>query len=341
MSCRSLAALVALTAVVVLAPLAAGAQSAASSPARTPWGHPDLQGVWSNNAATPLERPEAFAGKATLTDEELAQLKRKAAQVLNGDDAFFGDDFITAVLSDPQHRSFDTQTGNYNQFWLVDRHFENRTSLIIDPPSGKLPPLTAQGKRRAAEDVDVLFTNKRPETPADLSLPVRCITFGLPNIFAGYNSNFQVLQTPTHVALYHELMHDVRIIPLDGGPHVPGAIRQWHGDARGRWEGETLVVETRNYSAQTRLTIPGAGAGGDRLDIVERFTRVGPDTMQWDITFSDPTVWTRSWTARIFLQRSDQPIYEYACHEGNYAIVGILAGARLEEEGSAGSRGSR
>ena len=156
----------------------------------------------------------------------------------------------------------------------------------------------------------------------------------MPNLFAGYNSYFQILQAPGYVVVLHELIHDVRVIPLDGRSHVSENIRQWHGDARGHWEGETLVVETTNYSPNTRLLIPGSGAGGDTLGVVERFTRVGPDTMQWEVTFDDQATWTQSWTARMMVQRRDEPIYEYACHEGNYAMEGILAGARLEEQRS-------
>ena len=335
---RTRVALVAVIAFVALAPLPAAAQSADPAGAfRTPWGDPDVQGIWANNSATPLERPDAFAGKAVLTDEELAQLERRAAEVLDGDDAFFGDDFITAALADDkQFRSFDTDTGNYNQFWLVDRQIENRTSLIVDPPTGKLPAMTADGEQRAVADVERLFGGRVPAGPADLSLPVRCITFGIPNLFAGYNSNVQILQTPDHIVMWHELMHDARVISLDGGPYPSEDIRQWHGVSRGHWEGDTLVVETRNYAADTRLTIPGSAAGGAHLRVVERVRRVDADTLQWDVTFEDPVTWTEPWTARMFVQQTEGPIFEYACHEGNYGMTGILAGARVEETGGAG-----
>jgi hypothetical protein len=342
MSHRFLASLFIFTAVVLLVPLAAAAQAGSSALRRTPWGDPDLQGVWGNNSATPLQRPDAFAGKEVLTDEELAELRRKAAEVLDGDDAFFGDDFVTAALSEnKQARSFDTQTGNYNQFWLVERDFEKRTSLIVDPPNGKLPALTPEGQRRAEAELQRVFGGSRATGPEDLSLLVRCITFGLPNLFAGYNSYFQVLQAPGYVVMSHEMIHDTRIIPLDGRPPIAQQIRQWHGDSRGRWEGDTLVVETRNYSPETRLLIPGSGAGGDTLHVVERFTRVGPKTMRWDVTFNDPATWRQPWTARMFVQQRDDAIFEYACHEGNYAIAGILAGARAEEQAAAGSATTR
>ena len=333
---RYLAALFTIVAVVMLGQLAAAQSPQSSNLPRTPWGHPDLQGVWANNSATPLQRPDAFAGKQVLTDEELAELREKAAEVLTGDDAFFGDDFITAALADDkQYRSFDTQTGNYNQFWLVERDFDNRTSLIVDPPNGKLPPRTPDGQQRAEAELVRLFSPSVPDGPEDPSLLLRCITFGLPNLFAGYNSYFQILQTPDHVVIRHEMIHDTRIIPLDGRPHVDQDIHQWNGDSRGRWEGDTLVVETRNYSPQTRLTLPGSGAGGAGLRVVERFTRVGPNTIRWGVTFDDPTTWTQPWTAIMSVQKSDDALFEYACHEGNYAMEGVLAGARAEEQAAA------
>ena len=332
MNHRHLAVLLGLIVFVGLAPPAAAQPSQTSAAFRTAWGDPDLQGLWANNSATPLERPDAFAGKAELTDEELAELRHQAADVLDGDDAFFGDDFITATLAeDKKARSFDQQTGNYNQFWLVERDFENRTSLIVDPPSGKLPARTPEGQARAQAELVRVFAPEAADGPEDPSLLVRCITFGQPNLFAGYNSYFQMLQTPDHVVFRHELIHEARIVRLNAGPHVDDNIRQWHGDARGYWEGETLVVETTNYSAASRLLIPGSGAGGTGLKVVERFTRVGPTTMRWAVTFEDPTTWTQPWTAVMLVQQSDEAIFEYACHEGNYAMEGILAGARAAQ----------
>ena len=332
MSHRYLAALLTLIVFVGFSPSATAQSNPASEAYRTAWGDPDLAGVWANNSATPLERPDTFANKAELTDEELAALKQRAAEVLDGDDAFFGDDFIFAALSeDKKARSFDQQTGNYNQFWLVERDFENRTSLIVDPLNGKLPSRTSEGEARAQAELVRVFAPDGADGPEDPSLNVRCITFGLPNLFAGYNSYFQILQTPDHVVFRHELIHDARIVPLSAGPHVDDNIRQWHGDARGYWEGKTLVVETKNYSTPSRLLIPGSGAGGAGLKVVERFTRVGPTTMQWAVTFEDPTTWTQPWTALMLVQKRDEAIFEYACHEGNYAMEGILAGERLAE----------
>ena len=247
---RLLAALAVVASVLLSASLPASGQS---SLPRTTWGDPDLQGMWANNNATPLERPEAFKGKATLTDEELAELKEKAAEVLDGGDAFFADDFVAAAVDEgTDFRSFDQKTGNYNQFWIVEREFENRTSLIVDPPNGQIPPMTPAGQARRAKALRG-FLGIEPDGAEDLSNSVRCITYGIPNILAGYNSYFHILQTPDHVVIFQELIHDARIIPLDGGPPLAENIRQWHGDPRGRWEGDTLVVESTNFSSRTNL----------------------------------------------------------------------------------------
>jgi len=192
--------------------------------ARTPWGHPDLQAMWVNDSATPLERPKAFAGRQTLSDEDFSNLQAKAAEVTDGGDAFFGDDFVKAAIAKgSEYRSFDQKTGNYNQFWISERSLENRTSLIIDPPDGQLPALTPAGRVRMA-DLGRKFAGHQPAGPEDLSPQVRCITYGVPYILAGYNSYFHFLQTPDHVVIYQEMIHDARIIPLDGRAHLPAQI---------------------------------------------------------------------------------------------------------------------
>ncbi len=293
---------------------------------RTPWGHPDLQGMWVNNTATPLERPDVFQGKETLTDEELADLKRKAAEVLDGGDAFFADDFVTAAVSEgTSFRSFDQKTGNYNQFWIVEREFDHRTSLIVDPPDGKIPALTPEGRARVTEETRG-FLGIDPAGPEDLADQVRCITYGVPNILAGLNSLFQVLQTPELVVIFQELIHDARIIPVDGRPRLPESIRQWHGDSRGRFEGDTLVVETRNFSPKSNFQ-----GSAENLNLVERFTRIDADTITYEILVEDPSTFASPWTIRIPLKSSPDPIFEYACHEGNVAMEGILKGARAKE----------
>ena len=283
--------------------------------------------MWVNNSATPLERPKEFAGKEKLNDEELADLKKKADAVRDGGDAFFGDDFVKAAVAEgTNYRSFDTNTGNYNQFWIVEREIESRTSLIVDPPDGRLPPMTPLGTQRE-EDRTRRFRGKFPAGPEDLNLAARCITYGMPNLLAGYNSYFQILQTADHVIIYQELIHDTRIIPLDGRPHLPATVRQWHGDPRGRWEGDTLVVESKNFSPKSYFQ-----GTGENLHLTERFKRVDADTVAYEITVNDPTIYTKPWTVVIFLKSTPDAIFEYACHEGNISMEGMLKGARVLEQ---------
>ncbi len=318
---------------IAVLPLAAADAEPWTLP-RTAAGHPDFQGVWANNNATPLERPDQLADKPTLSEKELAAIKERAGKLFGDDsgDAAFGDSVFAAALSDTkQFTSRDAATGNYNQFWVVEREFsDNRTSLVIDPPNGRLPELTPEGKAVTAK----LAANRvrAPRGPEDRSLGERCITFGVPRLGAGYNSYYQIVQTADTVAFVMEMIHDVRIIPLDGRPHIDGRIRQWHGDSRGRWEGDTLVVETRNYSAKSSFR-----GSSENLYMVERFTRVGPETLEYAVTLKDPTTWTRAWTAMIPLKKSEDAIYEYACHEGNISMQGMLAGARLQEAAGSAS----
>ncbi len=303
---------------------------------RTADGRPDLQGVWSNNSATPLERPESLGDQAVLTDEELARAKARYAEhfAAGAGDAAFADRVFTTALGDQDGFSYgDATTGNYNQFWLADREFDHRTSLVVDPPTGRLPPLTpaarqavdARAERWAANPASS-YTDRRPQE--------RCISVGMPNLFPGYNTYYQILQTPHHVVFVHEMIHDARIIPLGDLPHVDNAIRQWHGDARGYWDGDTLVVETTNFSAQADT--PGGvfvrhRGSAEQLRLLERFTRVGPDTIEHVFTVDDPGNYAASWTAMIQLKSSSDTIFEYACHEGNIAMAGMLAGQRAEE----------
>jgi hypothetical protein len=296
-------------------------------PPRTPNGQPDLQGVWTNNGVTPLQRPEAFKDREFLTDAEVDQLKRRASELFERQQAgdLIGDRLVQEIVKDPNLRPFDPDTGNYNSFWLADRSFDNRTSLIIDPPDGRLPPRVAQrdeGRRTQAPRAA-----SGPANPEDLSLGERCITYGVPWLVSGYNSYIEIFQTPNYVAILQEMIHDVRVVPLDSRPHGNGSVRLWNGDSRGRFEGDTLVVTTTNYSPKTRLQ-----GSSENLRLVERFRRVSADTLEYRLTFEDPTVWTRPWTMMIPLKRSNEKIYEYACHEGNRSLTGILAGARTLEK---------
>ena len=293
-------------------------------------GRPDLSGVWANNAATPLQRPAQLADKETFTDEELAELQETAVRLFGGaDDASFGDGVFLAVLSDVEKNvSRDGGTGNYSSVWMVDRVFENRTSLITDPPDGRIPPLTPDAEQRQAVAREQRVPNQYAG-PEDLSLNVRCITYGIPRVGglgAGYNSYYQIFQTPDHIVMLGEMIHDARVIPITDQPHIGDSIRQWHGDSRAHWEGDTLVVETTNFDQ--KATYMGSTDG---RHLVERLTRVGPDALRYEITLTDPTVWTSSWTAMIPMSRADDPVFEYACHEGNIGLAGILAGARVQE----------
>jgi hypothetical protein len=336
--------------IVALAPAPIAAQSAVKNDVtntykapRTAEGQPDLQGVWANNDATPLERPKELQGRLVLTDAEVAALRKRAGELFNGEtDAAFGDEIYLAALKDAKtFSSYDKQVGNYNHFWIVDRGFDNRTALISDPPDGRVPDLTEPAKKIMADFLEKqrvsgggVNGNVTPDGPEDLPLGHRCITFGVPRTGAGYNSYFQIIQSKDWVAIYQETIHDVRLIPLDNRPHVPGAITQWLGDARGHWEGDTLVVETKNYSAQARFrNLPM-----NNMTTVERFTRIGPQTVQWDVTVNDSTLYTKPWTTSIRLRTSKDQIYEFACHEGNEGLAGALSGARaLEKEAAEGA----
>jgi hypothetical protein len=328
--------------VAVVVACAGAATAAAQSPSegnkwtapRTGDGQPDLQGVWANNNATPLQRPKQWANKKILTDQELAELKAVADQITeNSGDAQFGDGLVLAALEKITNPgSYDPATGNYNQFWIVDREFtDRRTSLIEKPEDGRIPALTAEAQKRMEERR--AYQEQHPaDGPEDRPAGERCANFGVPKLGAGYNSYYQIFQSPTHVAILSEMAHDARIIPIDGRPHVSSRITQWNGDARGRWEGDTLVVETRNFSKNSEFM-----GSSENLSLVERFTRVGPNTLRYEVTISDPTTWTEPWTVMIPLSRKDEHIYEYACHEGNEGMIGILAGHRAEEREAAGA----
>ena len=300
---------------------------------RTVDGQPDLQGIWSNNNATPLERPEVLGEREYLTEKEVALMQERADQIFanSSGDASFGDEVFQALLTDQaDFSSSDTATGNYNQFWVVERDFDNRTSLVTDPPNGRLPSLTPEAEERIATRKIV---QERAYGPEDRSLGDRCITFSVPSLVAGYNSYYQILQVPGYVVLLMEMIHDVRIIPLDGRPHIGNRIRQWHGDSRAHWEGDTLVIDTTNYSPKSYFK-----GSQDNLHVTERFTRVGPNSINYEFTVEDQATWTDSWTAMIPLKKTDDTIFEYACHEGNYGMEGILAGARALEKAPQGGQ---
>ncbi len=305
-----------------LAPVAAQQASRAATSAskagaapRTPEGHPDLQGNWNFATVTPLERPAQFAGKETLSTEEAAAFAKE-----------------TVDRTDADRRTPGT-TGDvglaYNQFWY-DRGTKtigtNRTSLIVEPRDGRLPAQTPDAQKAAATRAEIRRGNT--EGPETRSLSERCLVFnaGPPLLPGPYNNNIQIVQTKDYVVIASEMIHDVRIVPLDGRPHAPGAIRNWFGDARGRWEGDTLVVESTNFGDKT------ATRGTDKsLHLIERFTRVSGDMLDYQFTIDDPSAFVKPWTVSLPMSRLDERIYEYACHEGNYGMEGMLKSARATE----------
>ena len=303
---------------------------------RTPDGKPDMQGVWANNSATPLQRPEALADKAELTDEEVAQFKAKHDELFGGDgEAAFGDSVFNSIIADDEeHESYDPTTGNYNHFWVVDREIENRTSLIVDPPNGRMPELTPAAAERLA--ARVAYREAHPaDSYTDRINSDRCITYGVPFIAAGYNGYFQIAQSADYVTVLQEMAHEARIFPVAQKPHIDAKVRQWGGDSRGRWEGDSFVVETRNFSPKSSFM----GHSAENLDLSERFTLLDDKTLQWTLTIDDQETWVRPWTLVINLKKSEDPIFEYACHEGNLSMEGILAGARAEEAAALAAQG--
>ncbi|MCY4595919.1 MAG: hypothetical protein OXC19_14130 [Bryobacterales bacterium] len=288
------------------------------TPPRTAWGDPDLQGVWSYASLTPLQRPAAMGDKEFFTPKEAAA--RQAG-------------------STAERPPVPGVVGSYNSHWFDKGRVDPslRTSLIVDPPNGRLPPLTSVGKARVQARSERL--RDRPESWLNFPAWARCITYhGVPPISTGYNNTYLILQTPDHVAILVENIHDVRIIPLDGRPYLDERIRQWNGDSRGRWEGNTLVVETANFSDKTEHRFPSS----KNLRAVERFTRVDEYTIRNEFTIEDPETYTAPWTAVRAMPRLDgYQIYEYACHEGNYAMTNALSGARAEERAAARQAGEK
>jgi len=296
-----------------------------SATLRTPWGAPDLQGTWDFRTVTPMERPPELAGKATLTEKEAAEYERRMVEQRN---------------ADKRHDTTPRRTVNgtaetedvalaYNDFWW-DRGTKvvgtRPTSLIVDPPDGRIPPLTPEAQKRLAAD-DALRT-RVTEGPEDRSIAERCIlgfNSGPPMTPGGYNQNVQIVQHAEYVVLLNEMIHNARIIPLDGRPRVD--VAQWVGESRGYWEGDTLVIDTKNFRQNTSLR-----GSSPNMHLVERIRRVDADTLLYEFTVDDPTTWTKPWTAQLPMVKAEGLIYEYACHEGNYGMFGILSGARAIEK---------
>jgi hypothetical protein len=320
-----------LVAAVAVIPVAAQVSSSAARtnrPAkpytapRTPDGHPDLQGFWTNATYTPLERPKGVT-KEFYTREEALEIAKRAAVEEN-------EQTEPGTVADVHY--------DFSQFGL-DRSqglmaLNLRTSLIVDPLDGRLPPLSEEGRRRAAERAAARKMRGGPhDAVQNEPLGARCILMdrnGPPMLAGAYNNDYQIMQTPGFVMILTEMLHDVRIIPLDGRPHLPTNVRQWTGSYRGRWEGQTLVVETTNLT--DKFAFQGAS---DNMRLTERFTRIAEDTLRYQFTVDDPSTWTRPWSAEVPWTKTIGPIFEHACHEGNYGLYNTLAGARAEEKRAA------
>ena len=319
---------------VIAVGLVGVAPTVAQTPApRTPWGHPDLQGIWDFRTITPLERPADQADREFLTEEEATALEQAVVErnlrLLN-----------QAAERAPAGANVDFRADGapaaYNNFWFdqgTTTVATRRTSLVVDPPDGRIPDLTPGAQRRGADRQAY-----RREHPADSwldrSASDRCLlgfNAGPPIISLAYNQNLQLFQTPDHVVLLTEMIHTVRVVPLGVRAPLPAGLRQWSGAARGRWEGETLVVETTNFDAAR-----GWRGSTEHMRLVERFTRLDADTLEYTFTAIDPQTWTREWTASTTMRWTDLPLYEYACHEGNHSLPNILAGQRATEEAGRG-----
>ena len=306
------------------------AGTAAAQTSRTPWGHPDLQGTYTNATQTPFERPEALSDKAFLTEEEAAQLEQRQAER-----------FAAALEAPAVQTEAGGQVGAYNEFWYDARARvvgTRRTSLVVDPPNGRVP---VRAEALAARDYHL---ERISDDYLHLGPWDRCIARGTPSNFfqSAYNNNYMILQTPDTVAIYFEMIHDVRVIPLDGRPHIGDGMQLWNGDSRGHWEGDTLVVETTNLTEKGWIStsvIQGRIRGVTQTKdtrLVERFTRVDEGTIDYQVTVIDPVKYTAPWTAQIPLYIEDGLVlYEYACHEGNWAVHNILSGGRAEDQAAA------
>jgi len=282
----------------------------ASTAPRTPDGRPDLQGLWDFAQLTPFERPDALAGKAALTEEEAEEFAQQRIETTHKDRRDGG-------------AAVDIERA-YNDFWWdFGTRVSKQPSLVVDPPDGKIPALTSEAQQRVSQR-KVLFEN-----PEERPLAERCIlgfNSGPPMVPSAYNNNVQIVQTPRHVVIVNEMIHSARIVDLSGRSHPPREMRFLTGDSTGRWEGDTLVVDTTNFLKERAFR----GASSN-MHLVERFTRVDRDTLRYEFTVDDPETWTKPWSASIPMTRSDQLMFEYACHEGNYALEGVLKGARYQE----------
>ena len=311
-------------ALVALAPAVAAGQGEIP---RTADGQPDLQGVWNFSTATPMERPEELAGKETLTPEEAAEWEANLAVQREG------------LESEREDAPLEFRVGYSLGIWFEwgDSLAEQRTSLVVDPPNGRIPAVRPMVE--AQRELTRLLRARHAHGPEDRGISERCLlgfNSGPPMTPSAYNNNVQIFQSADHVAILNEMVHSARIIPLDNRPHLPADVRQWVGDSRASWDGDTLVVTTRNFLGETSL-----GGSSASMLLVERFSRLDADTLLYEFTVSDPTTWSGPWTAQVLMNPSDQPLYEYACHEGNYSMASSLSGARAMEAREAAEGGSQ
>lgn len=319
---------------VVLILLLAQAPTAAQSPiGRTPWGDPDLQGVYTFSTNTPLERPNALAAKGSFTETELAELEERADSAREAD-----------IINAPA----GSLGASYNAFWTSNEkgRLTGRTSLIVDPEDGRMPPLTERAKKERAERVADAASRRVGAPPfvhtlfntwEDHPTYTRCLSRPMPRIWQSYNHGVQILQTPGQVVIHYESMHDVRVIPLDGRPHIDSSIHLWNGDPRGHWEGSTLVVDWTNFTDKQEFE---GGTTQGNMHFTERLTKVDGKMINYEVTVDDPTTWTKPWTF-VIPWRADDPsfqnpedLYEFACHEGNYRqMENSLSGTRALKQG--------
>ena len=308
------------TVVIAIGLLGTMQASAQTDPPRTAWGQPDLQGVWDFRSITPMQRPNDLADQEFLTAEEAAELDQAAVER-----------DVQSWNREARRTEAGGNVGAYNNFWM-DRGLKSvgtrRTSLIVYPPNGRMPSMTPSGQERAQARRD--YAREHPaDTWSDFSSGVRCIlgfNAGPPFTPSAYNNNMQLFQTPDTVVVMTEMVNTSRVIPLNGQPHLDPDVLQWSGDSRGYWEGDTLVVETRNFDAKRKWRGTTASTR-----LVERFTRVDAETLEYTFTVTDPETWTSAWTASVPLVLNPEPMFEYACHEGNYSMPVMLGGARTEE----------
>jgi hypothetical protein len=313
-------ALVAAVIIMILLPALHIGQTKTYTPLKTADGHPDFQGVWTNVTITPLERPADLKDKTFFTPQDAAIYEKQVVERNNADRRDGGSDADVSRA--------------YNDAWW-DRGTKVvktlRTSLIADPPDGRVPAMLPEAAKRQQERL-AQNRGRQFDGPENRSLSERCLvwpTLGPPMLPSFYNNNYQIVQGPGYVAIIVEMIHDARIIPTDGRPHAPSNVRLWMGDPRGHWEGNTLVVDTTNFTSKTAFR-----GSSENLHLVERFTRTDSDTLMYEVTVEDPSTWAKPWKIEVPMRKTNDPIYEYACHEGNYAMEGILAGARAEEKTS-------